>query len=64
MRDLVEAAVHPERFHSKQLIRRFSSQYDINSEDLETRIMSVIDYISGMTDSYARTLYRELSGIE
>ncbi|MEI3064611.1 MAG: hypothetical protein V8S99_07490 [Oscillospiraceae bacterium] len=24
----------------------------------------VTDYISGMTDSYARTLYRELSGIE
>ena len=25
---------------------------------------AVTDYISGMTDSYARTLYRELSGIE
>ncbi|WP_425757529.1 hypothetical protein ACPW7J_13635 [Ihubacter sp. rT4E-8] len=24
----------------------------------------VTDYISGMTDSYARDLYRELSGIE
>ena len=63
MRDLVEAAVHPKRFHSKQLIRRFSSQYDINSEDLETRIMSVIDYISGMTDIYALDIYQKIKGL-
>lgn len=28
--------------------------------DLYLRLMMVADYISGMTDSYARTLYREL----
>ena len=33
-------------------------------EDLYLRLLMVTDYISGMTDSYARTLYRELSGIE
>ena len=32
--------------------------------DLYYRLLMVTDYISGMTDSYARTLYRELSGIE
>lgn len=32
--------------------------------DLYLRLLMVTDYISGMTDSYARTLYRELSGIE
>ena len=32
--------------------------------DLYARLLMVADYISGMTDSYARTLYRELSGIE
>lgn len=32
--------------------------------NLYLRLMMVTDYISGMTDSYARTLYRELSGIE
>ncbi|WP_343253348.1 deoxyguanosinetriphosphate triphosphohydrolase [Ligaoa zhengdingensis] len=31
---------------------------------LYLRLLMVTDYISGMTDSYARTLYRELSGIE
>ena len=64
MEAMVDAAVNPERFYSRQLISRVSSQYDIDSPDLETRLMAVIDYISGMTDSYARTLYRELSGIE
>ena len=32
--------------------------------DLYLRLLMVVDYISGMTDTYARTLYRELSGIE
>ena len=31
---------------------------------LYLRLLMVTDYISGMTDSFARTLYRELSGIE
>lgn len=31
--------------------------------DLYLRLLMVTDYISGMTDSYARNLYRELSGI-
>ncbi|MCL2150075.1 MAG: deoxyguanosinetriphosphate triphosphohydrolase [Dehalococcoidia bacterium] len=32
--------------------------------DLYLRLLMVTDYISSMTDSHARTLYRELSGIE
>lgn len=32
--------------------------------DLYLRLLMVTDYISGMTDSYARNLYRELTGIE
>jgi dGTPase len=43
---MIEAIEHPERYYSQQLIGRVSSQYDINSADLETRIMAVIDYIS------------------
>jgi dGTPase len=40
-----------------------SSQYDINNEDLETRIMAVIDYIAGMTDIYALDVYQKINGI-
>ena len=63
MRDLIAAAVSPDKFHSQQLIQRFSSQYDIESASLETRIMAVIDYISGMTDVYALDIYQKINGI-
>ena len=63
MEQFVEAAVHPERFYSRQLIGRVSSQYHISAPDLETRLMAVIDYISGMTDVYALDEYQKISGI-
>jgi dGTPase len=63
MGHFIEAARHPERFYSKQLISRVSSQYDIDSPNLETRLMAVIDYISGMTDVYALDAYQKICGI-
>ena len=60
---MVEAIEHPERYYSQQLISRVSNQYDINSDDLETRLMAVIDYISGMTDVYALDVYQKICGI-
>ncbi len=63
MEAMTEAAVNPGRFYSRQLISRVSSQYDISSPDLETRIMAVIDYISGMTDVYALDIYQKINGI-
>ena len=59
----VDAAVNPSRFYSKQLLRRVSSQYDIENESLEERIMAVLDYISGMTDIYALDIYQKINGI-
>lgn len=63
METLTEAAVSPEKFHSEQLRKRFSNQYDINSNDFETRIMAVIDFISGMTDIFALDIYQKIQGI-
>lgn len=63
MDTFVEAAVNPERFHSQQLIHLVSSQYDIDSDQLDTRLMAVVDYISGMTDIYALDVYQKISGI-
>ena len=63
MSRFIEAAVHPERFYSRQLIGRVSSQYDITAPSLETRIMAVIDYISGMTDVYALDEYQKIIGV-
>ena len=63
MEALIGAAAEPDHFHSRQLIHRFSSQYDIQSPDKETRIMAVLDYISGMTDIYALDIYQKINGI-
>jgi len=63
MEQMTEAVMHPDRYYSQQLIDRVSSQYDINADDLETRIMAVIDYISGMTDIYALDVYQKINGI-
>ncbi len=63
MEVFTDAAIHPTRFYSQQLIRRVSSQYDIENANLEERIMAVIDYISGMTDIYALDIYQKINGI-
>ena len=63
MDQMVEAVMHPDRYYSQQLIGRVSSQYDIDAKDLETRLMAVIDYISGMTDVYALDVYQKINGI-
>lgn len=63
MHEFTYAAVHPDKFHSRQLIRLVSSQYDIGSPDIEGRVMAVIDYVSGMTDIYALDIYQKIVGI-
>ena len=63
MDKMTQAISQPDLYYSQQLINRVSSQYDIRSTDLETRIMAVIDYISGMTDVYALDVYQKINGI-
>lgn len=63
LEQMTAAVVHPDRFYSKQLIDRVSGQYDIRARDLGTRLMAVIDYISGMTDVYALDVYQKINGI-
>lgn len=62
MTKMTEAILHPDRYYSKQLLRRVSSQYEIKSPDLETRIMAVLDFISGMTDVFALDFYQKING--
>ncbi len=63
MEKMIEAVMHPGRYYSQQLIGRVSSQYDIDADSLEDRLMAVIDYISGMTDVYALDVYQKINGI-
>lgn len=61
---MTAAVVHPEKTYSKLLLRHVSSQYEVHAPDLATRIMAVLDYLSGMTDVYALDLFRKVRGMQ
>ena len=63
LRCYIDAAFAPEESYSERLLDRVPSQYEVRSEDLYTRVLSVLDYLSGMTDVYALDLYRMIMGI-
>ncbi len=60
---LLDAVENPKNAYSKLLINRIPEQYEIDSEDTYTKVQSIIDYISGMTDVYALDLYRKITGM-
>ena len=60
---LLDAANNPQKAYSKLLLDRVPTQYDVQAETYEERIMAVLDYISGMTDIYALDLYRKIYGM-
>jgi dGTPase len=60
---LVLAVLHPEKAYSQQLLMRIPEQYETNSPTTYGKIMSVLDYISGMTDIYALDLFRKITGM-
>ena len=59
---MTDAVLSPEKAYSRLLLSQASRQYELHSENLSTRIMAVLDYLSGMTDVFALDLYRKISG--
>lgn len=60
---LIHAVENPEKSYSRLLLDRVPMQYETGSPTKYGRIMSVLDYISGMTDVYALDLYRKIFGM-
>ncbi len=56
------AAMNPDKAYSRLLLNRVSSQYEVLSPDVYTRIMAVLDFVSGMTDVFALDLFRKING--
>ena len=56
------AVMSPEKKYSQLLLNRVSEQYEIHSATVYGRIMSILDYISGMTDVFALDLFRKING--
>ena len=60
----ITAVVEPDEFLSKKLLALFPEQYKSADDSLYGKILSVVDFVSGMTDLYALDLYRKITGME
>ncbi len=60
---LIQAVLYPENAYSRILLNRIPSQYETDAPTVYGRIISVLDYISGMTDVYALDLYQKIKGM-
>jgi len=58
-----EALENRNSTYSKKLLSRIPSQYELNNGTLYLDLLSVVDFVSGMTDTYALELYQNLTGI-
>lgn len=57
------ALLNPESDYSRKLLTRIPEQYDLGNESLYLNLLSIVDFVSGMTDTYALELYQNLTGI-
>ncbi len=65
LKEYTDAILKPETYYARNLLSIMPGQYQVNKEDsMYTKIQTVVDYVSGMTDSYALNLYRKIKGIE
>jgi dGTPase len=62
-----EAAEGKASFKNKNLLKLIPNQFLQNNgkphEDLYTRLLNITDFVSGMTDTYAVSLFRKIRGI-
>lgn len=63
LENFVNAVINPEKAYSKQLLMRIPEQYETSTSGTYGKILSILDYISGMTDVYALDLYRKITGM-
>jgi dGTPase len=56
-------AVLNESNYGKKLLKLFPQQFVSEKKDAYSKIQSVVDFVSGMTDVYALDLYRIITGI-
>jgi len=60
----ISAVIEPNDFLAKKLLTLIPSQYKNPDDSVYSKIQSVIDFVSGMTDLYALGLYRKITGME
>lgn len=63
LEEYVNAVLSNNTLYTSQLLQLLPSQLVYNGDDLYRKILSVIDFIAGMTDVYALEVYRKIRGI-
>lgn len=65
LKEYTDAVLKPETYYAQNILSIMPEQYRVGKEDsMYTKIQTVVDYVSGMTDSYALNLYRKIMGID
>ncbi|MDR2131556.1 MAG: deoxyguanosinetriphosphate triphosphohydrolase [Odoribacteraceae bacterium] len=65
LKEYIDAILKPGTYYARNILSIMPEQYKVQQEDsLYTKIQTVTDYVSGMTDSYALNLYRKIKGID
>ena len=64
LEDFTDAVLNPGTPYNKKLLSLVPEQFKVQTDDIYTKLQSVIDFISNMTDLYAVQLYKDLRGIE
>lgn len=64
MLEFSQAVLSPEKNYHRKLQSLLPEQFKPKNDDVYSKLQSVIDFISGMTDLYAMQLYKDLRGID
>ena len=63
LHEYIHAVLNENDKFGKKLLKLFPDQFRTERNDTYSKVQSVIDFVSGMTDVYALDLYRKITGI-
>ncbi len=63
LEEFVPALVNNDTHYYKKLVKLIPKQFHTEKTDLYSKVQSVLDFVSGMTDLYAVELYGKIKGI-
>ncbi|MBP3419315.1 MAG: dNTP triphosphohydrolase [Marinifilaceae bacterium] len=65
LEEYTDAVLKPHTYYARNLLSMMSEQYKVPQDaPIYTKLQTVVDLVSGMTDSYALNLYRKIKGID
>ena len=62
LEEFVPALIHNNTHYYKKLVKLIPGQFHASGDDVYSKIQSVLDFVSGMTDLYAVELYSKVKG--